>query len=37
MKTIQYQVNTELSVGDVIRVFKASGIIRPTQDAARIK
>ena len=37
MKTIQYQVNTQLSVADVIRVFNASGIVRPTQDAARIK
>jgi GNAT superfamily N-acetyltransferase len=37
MKTIQYEVNTELSVADVIRVFNASGIVRPTQDAARIK
>jgi GNAT superfamily N-acetyltransferase len=37
MKAIQYQVNSKLSMGDVIRVFNASGIIRPTQDAARIK
>ena len=37
MKTIQYEVNTELSVADVIRVFNASGIVRPTQDAARIE
>ena len=37
MKTIQYQVNAELSVADVIRVFNASGIVRPTQDAARIE
>ena len=37
MKTIQYQVNAELSVADVIRVFNASGIVRPTRDAARIE
>ena len=37
MKTVQYQVNAELSVADVIRVFNASGIVRPTQDAARIE
>lgn len=37
MNTIQYQVNAELSVADVIRVFNASGIVRPTQDAARIE
>jgi ribosomal protein S18 acetylase RimI-like enzyme len=37
MKNIQYQVNTPLSTDDVVRVFNASGITRPTHDAARIK
>lgn len=37
MKTIQYQVNAKLCVGDVIRVFNASGITRPTHDTARIE
>jgi N-acetylglutamate synthase-like GNAT family acetyltransferase len=37
MKNIQYKVNAQLAVGDIIRVFDASGINRPTQDSERIK
>jgi len=37
MKNIQYQINTPLSTDDVVRVFNASGITRPTHDAARIE
>lgn len=37
MKNIQYQINTPLSTNDVIRVFNASGILRPTHDTARIE
>jgi ribosomal protein S18 acetylase RimI-like enzyme len=37
MKNIQYQINTPLSTDDVIRVFNASGILRPTHDTARIE
>ncbi len=36
MKDIHYQINTPLSSSDVIRVFNASGITRPTHDAQRI-
>ena len=37
MQNIQIKVNIKLSARDVIRVFDASGITRPTQDAARIE
>lgn len=37
MKDIHYQINTPLNTQDVIRVFNASGITRPTHDAARIE
>ncbi len=37
MKNIQYQINTPLSTDEVIRVFNASGITRPTHDTARIE
>jgi hypothetical protein len=33
---IRYQLNTHLQTQDIIRVFNASGITRPTHDAARI-
>lgn len=32
-----YQTNTPLSTPDIIRVFNASGITRPTHDAQRIE
>lgn len=37
MRNIQYQINTPLSADEVIRVFNASGITRPTHDTARIE
>lgn len=37
MKYIQYKVNIQPATEDIIRVFNASGIIRPTQDVARIE
>ena len=37
MNNIQYQVNTPLNTDDVIRVFNASGTMRPTHDPARIE
>ena len=37
MKDIHYQINTPLNTQDVIRVFNASDITRPTHDAARIE
>lgn len=37
MKSIQYQINTPLGADEVIRVFNASGITRPTHDTARIE
>jgi ribosomal protein S18 acetylase RimI-like enzyme len=37
MKNIQYQINTPLGADEVIRVFNASGITRPTHDTARIE
>ena len=37
MQAIEFQHNTPLQVADIIRVFNASGITRPTHDAARIE
>jgi N-acetylglutamate synthase-like GNAT family acetyltransferase len=37
MKHIQYQINTPLKTDEVLRVFNASGITRPTHDTARIE
>jgi hypothetical protein len=37
MKNIQYQINTPLNTSEVIRLFNASGITRPTHDTARIE
>lgn len=37
MRNIQYQINAPLSADEVIRVFNASGITRPTHDTARIE
>jgi len=34
--TIRYRHNTPLDPGDVVRVFDASGITRPTTDLSRI-
>ncbi|MBU3646652.1 MAG: GNAT family N-acetyltransferase [Limnohabitans sp.] len=34
---IHHQINTALHTDDVIRVFNASGITRPTQDRARVE
>jgi predicted N-acetyltransferase YhbS len=34
---IAYRVNAALALPDIIRVFKASGIARPTDDPARIE
>lgn len=34
---IDYRRNVPLATDDVIRVFAASGIVRPTQDPARIE
>lgn len=34
---IKYRQNAVLGVGEIIRVFNASGIRRPTNDAARIE
>ncbi|WP_310626011.1 GNAT family N-acetyltransferase [Limnohabitans sp.] len=37
MQAIEFQHNTPLQVADIVRVFNASGITRPTHDAARIE
>lgn len=37
MKNIQYQINAPLNTNEVIRLFNASGITRPTHDTARIE
>lgn len=34
---IHYKINTPLNTNDVVRVFNASGITRPTHDTARIE
>jgi hypothetical protein len=34
--TIEYRHNFPLDAQDVVRVFEASGITRPTKDVARI-